>query len=91
MQPSALTADGRHRYHTTGVASITACENPYRNAAENLRMCDSCIKTHSRIARQYKKNYLENNTLHTLFFFVQDGFPPLLFTFNPYRHAYVRI
>ena len=55
-----------------------------------------CVKlvnthTHSSLARQDKKYSLENNVLHTFFFFVQGMVSPLLFTFNPYHHAYVRI
>lgn len=88
--PPAQTADGGRRNPVTGAAVIPLRENPYRNTAENLCMCGFCINTHS-VATRVKKNSLGNNALHTFFFHVQGGSTPFLFTFNPYRHAYVRI
>lgn len=85
MQPPALTADSGHRYHATG-AAIIACENPCRNTAENLRMCDSCTITQCRHARRNTLWEIMSCTI----FFVQDGFSPILFTFNPYSHANAR-
>ena len=46
-QPSAQAADGGRRNPVTRAAVTSVRENPCRNTAENLRMCETCINTHT--------------------------------------------
>ena len=84
--PPAQTADGGRRSPVTGAAVIAVRKNPCRNTAENLRMCESCINTHTHT----QKFPSGNKALRTFFFHVQGGYPPYLFTLNFYSHANIR-
>ena len=65
--PPAQTADGGRRSPVTGAAVIAVRENPCRNTAGNLRMCESCINTHNVATRVKIRNFLRETMPCTLF------------------------
>ena len=44
-QPSAQTADGGRCSPMTEAVAIVVRENPCKNTAENLHVCETCINT----------------------------------------------
>ena len=47
-QPSAQTADGGRCSPMTEAVAIVVRENPCKNTAENLHVCETCKHTHTQ-------------------------------------------